>query len=286
MKLRYIPFLLGLHSTICVLLLVVWCFAIPAWQASAQETISITILGRVIDIETRRPIQGVNVLVLGTAWGSSTNERGEFSIRNIPPGHHTLQFTHVNYDTVTHTSTFTTRDGRLLQVEMYGRVIYIGPVEVVDTPPRFAGGAYIIGREEILKVNPRTFGDALRQLVPRIWVTEDGGNLYIQLQLRPFIRRFGRRDPNPLIILNGMKIGNSPIGLAELVEPSQIQRMEVLNPHESEVLYGAEARYGVIIIDTIEQETRQVSLLTQGIALGGIIASILLSVYFLVSRAH
>ncbi len=247
----------------------------PLW---GQETELISIRGRVIDAETRKAIEGVNVLVVGTVWGTATDERGGFVITNVPSGRYTLQFTHVNYDTVKHTRFFSLTDMRLLQVELVGRALMIGPVEVVDTlQRRFHRGAYIIRREEILKANPQTFGQVVRELIPRTWVTEEAGNLYISLQLRPFIRRFGRRDPNPLIIIDGMKIGNSPIGLAQLVQPSQIQNMEVLLPPEAEVLYGGEARYGVIIIETVRgEETPQPTWLTKVIVFGGIMGSVVL----------
>ncbi|OYV03568.1 hypothetical protein CGW93_00625, partial [candidate division bacterium WOR-3 4484_18] len=44
------------------------------------------IAGYVRDAETGTPLAGANVLVLGTPFGASTDEKGYFVIINMPPG--------------------------------------------------------------------------------------------------------------------------------------------------------------------------------------------------------
>lgn len=276
-------FIFSLRSIVCLGLRLVVAFvfltAAQLCLVMAQEPSRVTIRGKVIDAGTREPIPNVNVLLKGTTWRTSTDDEGVFAIRNIPSGKYTLEFSHVNYNPVTHTKLYSPGPDHVLLVEMHTRPILLDPVEVTDTlQVRFVRGGYVVRREEILEANPQTLGELIQQLVPRAWVREDAGNLHIQLQLRGYARSFGRRDFNPLIIIDGMKIGNSPIGLAQIVSPSEINRLEVFRPPESEILFGVEARYGAIIIETIHatEEPRKASLLTQGIILGGIAALILL----------
>ena len=47
------------------------------------------IAGRVIDQESKEPLPGVSVQIVGTTTGAATNIQGEFFIINIPPGTHT-----------------------------------------------------------------------------------------------------------------------------------------------------------------------------------------------------
>jgi outer membrane receptor protein involved in Fe transport len=56
--------------------------------------------GYVREKETGRPLYGVNVIILGTQRGSSTDEKGFFQINNVPAGAYTVQFRMMGYRTV------------------------------------------------------------------------------------------------------------------------------------------------------------------------------------------
>lgn len=56
-----------------------------------------TIRGTVTDQETGQPLAGANVFLEGTNYGSSTNTRGEFTIRDVPNGNYTLVVSYVGY---------------------------------------------------------------------------------------------------------------------------------------------------------------------------------------------
>jgi hypothetical protein len=55
-----------------------------------------TISGTVCDAETGKPIPLVNLSVVGTTYGASTNSLGEFSLR-LPPGEYRIKIKHVGY---------------------------------------------------------------------------------------------------------------------------------------------------------------------------------------------
>lgn len=56
------------------------------------------IIGRVIDTQTKVPLDGVNIVVEGTTLGAATDENGDYLIANIPAGTQTLTASYVGYD--------------------------------------------------------------------------------------------------------------------------------------------------------------------------------------------
>ena len=50
-----------------------------------------SITGKVTDINTEEPLVGVNVVLEGTSYGSSTDIDGEYLIENIPLDDYTLK---------------------------------------------------------------------------------------------------------------------------------------------------------------------------------------------------
>jgi outer membrane receptor protein involved in Fe transport len=61
------------------------------------------ISGKVTDTNTGEAIPGVNVVVVGTTYGATTNKDGEYFILNVPPGTVSLKATSVGYGSVTKT---------------------------------------------------------------------------------------------------------------------------------------------------------------------------------------
>jgi len=70
-------------------------------RLAARNTGSIR--GQVVDAETRLPLFGTNVLVLGTETGAATDTNGEYTIENVPVGTYRLRFTYIGYQTLIET---------------------------------------------------------------------------------------------------------------------------------------------------------------------------------------
>lgn len=60
-----------------------------------------TIAGMVADAETGRPLHGAQVAVVGTQWGTLSNDSGQFRLRRVPPGDHELRAVMLGYESVT-----------------------------------------------------------------------------------------------------------------------------------------------------------------------------------------
>jgi outer membrane receptor protein involved in Fe transport len=78
-------------------------FLLCALSVFAQETGVLT--GKVTDKKTGEALPGVNVVLKGTYYGSSTDMNGAFRIKNINPGTYNVEFSFIGYKTVQYTGT-------------------------------------------------------------------------------------------------------------------------------------------------------------------------------------
>ena len=65
------------------------------WAATTGK-----IAGRIIDADTKDPLPSVNIVIVNTTLGATTNLDGDYFILNIPPGTYTLKATMVGYKEV------------------------------------------------------------------------------------------------------------------------------------------------------------------------------------------
>jgi len=77
--------------------LLILIFALGLNSVLGQSTA--TIRGRVVDKITNEPLIGVNIIVQGTYWGSSTDIEGRYNIEGITPGEYDVQVTYIGYKT-------------------------------------------------------------------------------------------------------------------------------------------------------------------------------------------
>jgi hypothetical protein len=64
----------------------------------AEESYYGTMKGQVIDRETKIPLPGANILIVGTRRGTISNPDGTFMIPDIPVGNYTVQFSYLGYE--------------------------------------------------------------------------------------------------------------------------------------------------------------------------------------------
>ncbi|MBC8042040.1 MAG: carboxypeptidase-like regulatory domain-containing protein [Rhizobacter sp.] len=69
-------------------------------DAFAQDSTG-TIIGKVIDKDTREKLIGASVRIEGTRLGGSTNVNGQFKILNVPTATYSVRASYVGYKDVT-----------------------------------------------------------------------------------------------------------------------------------------------------------------------------------------
>lgn len=83
-------------KNIGTILLVLLCCNVKAQEVPTQN-----IRGRIVDVDTKQPLIGANVLVMtadsSSNYGAVTNIDGRYIINDVPVGKHTVRFTYVGY---------------------------------------------------------------------------------------------------------------------------------------------------------------------------------------------
>lgn len=94
------------------------------------------IAGKITDAQTKESLIGVNVLIVGTALGASTNTDGEYFILNVPPGRYELKASGVGYTSVAAGGVIVGVDQTTrIEFQMHSRTVEIGDVTVTATRP-------------------------------------------------------------------------------------------------------------------------------------------------------
>ena len=94
------------------------------------------IAGKVTDAQTKEALIGVNVVIVGTSMGGSTNVDGEYFILNIPPGTYGIKASSVGFTPVAVTKVQVTVDKTTrIDLTLQSQTVEIGDVVVTATRP-------------------------------------------------------------------------------------------------------------------------------------------------------
>ena len=127
-----------------------------------------SISGKVIDEISKEPIPGVNISIIGTVKGASTNIEGEFKILNLESGNYQLRVSAIGYRTIVKTDIIvnTARPTDLL-FQLSTSAIELDAITVrtdyFDENPGEVGGVTNLSYEEIRR-SPGGFEDVVRAL--------------------------------------------------------------------------------------------------------------------------
>ncbi len=109
-------------------------FCIASFSLFAQNDLTQTVRGMVVDKESQFPLIGVTVLVLanGTEIGGTTDAEGSFRIENVPLGRQKVEFSYVGYKAVILDNIIlSSAKETILKIEMEEAINEIGGVEIL-----------------------------------------------------------------------------------------------------------------------------------------------------------
>jgi len=164
------------------------------------------ITGTVLDERTKEPLVGVNVILLDTQLGSSTDLNGTYLIRRVPVGTYRLRFDYIGYNSIIKTDVVvksakpTTLNAELLQTYLEGEAVTVTAgyfVEEEKIQPSTIG----LTREEIRRF-PGGFEDVVRTVstLPGVAINASGGR-------NDLLVRGGGPSEN-LYIINNIEVPN------------------------------------------------------------------------------
>ncbi len=205
--------------------------------------------GQVLAKETNQPLVGANIVVVGTRFGTSTNEAGGFVIPNLPVGTYTVQITMLGYAEASYT--VTVRDGEVasLDVVLTARPVDLPLVEIVGLHPavimNIPGSANVLSRRTLETSRPFTVNEAIRKL-PGVNVRDEEG-----FGLRPNISIRGlnpTRTTKVTLLEDGVPLAYAPYGdNASYFHPpiDRFERIELLKG-AGQILFGPQTIGGII----------------------------------------
>ena len=213
----------------------------------AQQTVK----GKVLEKSSGEPLPGVNILVKGTAIGTTSDFDGAFSIE-VKDKNAILVFSYLGYKTqevAANVSLITVSledDAQALNEVV---VIGYGTTTIKDA----TGSVASITSKDFNSGNIVTPASLITGRVAGVEVTTDGapgGGSAIRIRGGSSLSA----SNDPLIVIDGLPISNNTVGgsrspLAS-INPADIESFSILKDASATAIYGSRASNGVIIITT------------------------------------
>lgn len=205
-----------------------------------------TVTGVVKNAEGQ-PLSGVSVRTKNSAiTGAVTNNNGAFSI-SVPAKEKTLVFSSVGYITQEVSISGRKTINLTLEVNNAGMDEVIVTGYTTTTRKDLTGAVGTVKMEELQKAPVRSFEEALAGRVAGVQVTSQSGRPGSGIDI--VIRGVGSisQSNRPLFVIDGFPIENPD---NNLLDPNDIESINVLKDASSTALYGAKGSNGVIVITT------------------------------------
>jgi len=212
-----------------------------------------TVKGIVEDVETKEPIEGANVLVLGTSLKAVTDDQGRYSIYNLRDGTYDIKASHVAYATeIKRNVSLEAGKTEIVDFQLARSVIEIPEIivrtERIEQTSRSATGTVnILSADEIARGNASTFDQALES-VPGVMPSRSAGTATNSMSIRGSSdMRGGGVGNRVLLLIDGRPAITADTGGANwsLLPLDVIERVEVVKGALSP-LYGSNAMGGVV----------------------------------------
>ncbi|MFC6100451.1 SusC/RagA family TonB-linked outer membrane protein [Olivibacter domesticus] len=206
-----------------------------------QENRQQAIKGRVLD-ESGSPLSGVSVRIQGNKQGTSTDNAGAFSLP-VTVGAQ-LEFSYMGYEKqVISIGNQTTLTVTLkMAAEGLNEVVVVG--YSTQRKADLTGAVSSMNMESVKNTAVTGVEHALEGKMAGVTVLQNSGAPGASASVR--IRGIGTLgNNNPLYILDGV-----PVNSMNDVDPSSIEKIDVLKDAASAAIYGSRAANGVVIITT------------------------------------
>ncbi len=236
--------------------------AILATPAQAQERA--TVGGTVIDAATMAPLEGVQVAIEGTNFGSLSNSAGRFVILNVPPGTHTLRAVFIGYGPVAQDFTVEPGGTAVIDFNLAQSVLQLDEIVVTATGEqrkRELGNAVgEIRATEVVEIAPiNNLADLIQGRQAGVQVFNSAGTSGAGSRIRVRGSSSISLSNDPILVVDGIRVDSRQSGLGaggqeasrlDDFNPEDIESIEIVKGPSAAALYGTEAANGVIRITT------------------------------------
>ncbi|MBE7175797.1 MAG: TonB-dependent receptor [Mucilaginibacter polytrichastri] len=224
---------------ICGVTLLCLCLALTT---SAQTGKTIT--GSIRD-KQNNPLPGVSVLINGTTQGATANEKGQYSIANVPEDA-SLKFSFVGFKTQIVPVAGKTAVNIVLEAELseLNEVVVVGYGS--QKKKDITGAISSISEKSLREVPVTSAPQMLQGRAAGVYVVNQGNKPGANVQVRVRGRRSFNAGNDPLYVVDGIPI----TGGFNDINPNDIESMDVLKDASATAIYGSRGANGVVIVTT------------------------------------
>lgn len=240
-----------------------------AIRLKGPEGRNITIQGRITDATHGNPIPAVSVVIPGTPFGAMTNDNGDYVLKDVPTDA-VLVVSYLSYETQRIMANGRTTINVALeqQTRALEEAVIIG--YGTTTKRMNTGSVSSITAREISKQPISNPLAALPGRIPGVQITQQNGlpGSAAIVQIRgqgsmnsgniplyvvdgvPFTNFNGSYPPTDNLNALGTSATNGGISPFSMINPDDIERMDILKDADATAIYGARGANGVILITT------------------------------------
>ncbi|MEL6695931.1 MAG: TonB-dependent receptor [Bacteroidota bacterium] len=231
-----------------------WCLLLGGFipHVFAQDGM-LTVSGKVIQADSKDPIVGAQLRVVGKRIGGITNDQGQFNIQEVDP-QDTLEIKYYGY-----LPQMIPINGRTsLTIEMEEKVMNMDEVIVVGYGTQkksdLTGAVSSVRMDDIDELPVSDIGQALQGRVAGVSITQSTGAPGAGLDIT--IRGAGTiNNSAPLFVVDGVVVND-----IDYLAVTDIASTEVLKDAAAVAVYGARAANGVIVITTKQGQAGKTSI--------------------------
>lgn len=197
----------------------------------------------VVKDATGEPIIGANVLVKGTTNGMITDIDGNFSLSNVN-SQDVIVFSYIGYITQEVTVGDQTTFNIILKedTETLDEVVVVGYGTMKKSD--LTGSISSVSSERIASIGTTSVMGALQGASPGVDITTNstrpGSSFSIQIRGQNSLN-----GGNPLYVVDGIVVSD-----IDFLNPSDIEKIDVLKDASSTAIYGSRGSNGVVIVQT------------------------------------
>ncbi len=211
-----------------------------------------TIVGRVTDKATGTAIGGATVSVDGIGKSEVTNGEGHYRIEGVEPGTHTVHARYIGYAPgsvevkVPEVGEVTADLALVKSTQKLDELVTVTPGGIQTQAKALSTPITIITADEIAAQHPFALSDVIRQAVPSaVAFYSPALPVFTNLSVRGASSIEGSSAMK--VFVDGVEAASSTIAP---VDPTTIDRIEVIRGPQAATIYGADAAGGVVQIFT------------------------------------
>ena len=237
------------------------CLFLPPSLSWGWSQSTGTVLGRITDVSTGEPLAGAVVQVAPGGPGVLSGDEGWYFLTGIPEGRRELTIDLLGFAPVAESIQVLGGEAGSLDFQLRPEAIALDEllVSVERGEARSLGHRTVISQERIQDPRPNSMSELLQGLVPGVVLTTTSGQAGASRRVR--IRGVrSLQESLPLFFMDGVRVGSARIqgppgtsqtlAFLDSIHPRDVQRIEIIRNPEATLLYGADARGGVILIFT------------------------------------